>query len=292
MQCTRPQTMDYHKGGHKVPCGYCPACRYNQRVGWTFRISEQAKHSKEAWFITLTYDEENIPILSAEGEILRGSDKNRSDRMESLDVEDVVRFINSVKKRQKRTYRDFINTALTPSEAIAEPKISYYLVGEYGGKYGRPHYHLIVFNLWQSIAKELELEKIWKKGRIETESANPRLIHYITGYLHEKSDYVKDKQVKPFMRCSKGLGEQYVQRAKKYHKDTLNPWIWFNGHKIAMPQYLRDKIFTESENEIIKQKIQEWNTKEEEPPLLEETKHSRKQWEHTINYRSRQNRKF
>ena len=78
MRCTRPETLEYHKGGKTVPCGYCPACKHNERVGWTFRISEEAKHSKEAWFITLTYDQENVPLITSEtGEFVRGMVHNR-----------------------------------------------------------------------------------------------------------------------------------------------------------------------------------------------------------------------
>ena len=296
MRCTRPETLEYHKGGKTVPCGYCPACKYNQRVGWTFRISEEAKHSKEAWFITLTYDQENIPLLNHEtGELERGMENNRSNMCESLDHSDLTTFINSVKKAQIRDYKKLRDEARSPSEALRQPGIKYYAVGEYGGTYGRPHYHIIMFNLWQHIAREDRLDKIWKKGKVQTESLSPALIHYATGYIHEKSKYIRGKQIKPKMYCSKGIGKDYIKRNKQWHKNLLNPWIWFNGYKIGMPQYYKDKIFTEAEMEKVNEKIMEFQSKSEgndPPPLHEQTRDSRKQWEHSLNTRTRKRNKL
>lgn len=287
MRCTRPEQLEYHKGGKLVPCGYCPACKYNQRVGWTFRISEHARHSKEAWFITLTYDQENIPLLDYEtGELVRGMDKNRSDMCESLDASDLRRFLTSVKKAQVRAYKEVMENTLSPSEVVQKPELKYFAVSEYGGKLGRPHYHIIIFNLWSDLAREDRLLKIWKKGKVETEALNPALIHYATGYLFEKNKYLKGRQQKPKMWVSKGLGEQYVKRNKKFHKDNLNPWIWFNGYKIAMPQYYKEKIFTLEEIETINAKLMEHHS---ESDKIEITNHytDRKQSEYSINSRNK-----
>lgn len=280
MQCTRPHTTEYHKGGKSVPCGYCPACKYNERVGWTFRISEEARHSKEAWFITVTYDQEKLPIIDhSTGELFRGTENLRSERRETLLKRDIYKFIASLKKNQYRLWAE--------NKHLEKPKIKYYLVGEYGGKYGRPHYHLIIFNLWQNVAIETELEKIWQKGRIETEPANPALIHYITGYLFEKSDYIKGEQERPFMSCSNGLGKQYIEKNKAYHKAGLIPYIHFNGHKIGMPKYYKDRIFNDEEKQIIQSKIAEYQLENDNPPLLNETREQRGQNEYSIQYRNK-----
>lgn len=285
-------------------------------MGWTFRISEHARYQKEAWFITLTYDQDNVPLLDNNtGEIVRGMDKNCQDRYETLDYQDLTTFINSVKKAQNRAVREARSESRSPGEAFNDYVPSYYAVGEYGGQYGRPHYHIIMFNIWENIAQETRLEKIWKKGRIETEALNPALIHYATGYIHEKSKYIRGKQVKPKMQCSKGIGEQYVIRNKQFHKDNLNPWIWFNGYKIAMPDYYKDKIFTEEEKEAINKKIMEFHnvedprmetyvdktrTRVEDKRLIfsESTTdvprqtQEQAQWEHSINYRSKKRNKL
>lgn len=283
MQCTRPEQKDYHKGGQLIPCGYCPACKYNARVGWTFRVTEEAKHQKEAWFITLTYAQETIPLLdTTTGEIVRGMENNRQNMCESLNDGDLITFINSVKKAQAREWKSL------QRKDIVKPEIRYYAVGEYGEQFGRPHYHLIVFNLWESLANEIRLEKIWKKGRVETEALSPALIHYATGYIYEKNKYIKERQTKPRMYCSKGIGKQYIERNKKWHKELLNPWIWFNGYKIGMPKYYRDKIFNEEEKEIIIQKmLSHYENNQDELKTSKQYYGERKQSEYSINYRSK-----
>lgn len=288
MKCTRPEQIEYHKGGKLVPCGYCPACKYNARVGWTFRLTEHARHQKEAWFITLTYDQENIPLLDYEtGEIVRGMQNNRSNMCESLDAEDLRKFLTGLKKRQLRAYNEYMQETQSPSEVIKKPKLSYFAVSEYGGKLGRPHYHIILFNLWEHLAAETKLETLWKKGKVETESLNPALIHYATGYLFEKNKYIKGKQQRPKLWASKGIGEQYVKRNYKFHQDNLNPWIWFNGYKIAMPQYYKDKIFTQAQLDIINQKLLDYHNPNEVIKTAKQHYEERPQLEYSIKSRNK-----
>lgn len=292
VRCTRPVQKDYHKGGQLIACGYCPACQYNERVGWTFRVSEESKQAKEAWFITLTYDNENIPLWDTMYDTFyRGMQNNSSNRYESLNDKDLITFINSVKKAQARAVKEVAKNSLSPAEALAPRRPKYYAVGEYGSQYGRPHYHIIFFNIWESIANEINLEKIWKKGRVETESISPALIHYATGYIHEKSSYKKSYQQKPKMYCSKGIGEDYIKRNKKWHKDLLNPWIWFNGYKIGMPKYYKDKIFTSEELEIIQEKLSQFHA-QEEPVMTKAHYENRVQSEYSINSRTRKHKKL
>ena len=292
MKCTRPEQKDYHKGGQMIPCGYCPACKYNERVGWTFRLSEESKESKTAWFITLTYNQESVPLWDAAyGYMVRGMDNNASNRCESLNDHDAITFLNSVKKAQNRAIKEVLKQAKAPAEALAERRPKYYLVGEYGGRYGRPHYHIILFNVWQSVANETRLEEIWQKGTVDVQPISPANIHYVTGYVHEKNHYMRERQKRPRMYCSNGIGEDYVKKNKKWHKDLLNPWVWFNGYKIALPKYYKDKIFTSAELEKVNQKLQEhYDLNPKEPP----SNHygDRRQSEYSINSRTKKHKKL
>ena len=45
-----------------VPCGKCPDCVKKRTSQWSFRLRKQAEVSTSAYFITLTYDTEHVPI--------------------------------------------------------------------------------------------------------------------------------------------------------------------------------------------------------------------------------------
>lgn len=93
----------------KVPCGQCLACRLNYGRDWAIRITSEAKCHDANVFLTLTYDDEHLP----------------EDR--SLVKKHVQDFMKRLRKQVG--------------------KVRYFLSGEYGDKFMRPHYHLIIFGL-------------------------------------------------------------------------------------------------------------------------------------------------
>ena len=97
-----------------VPCGHCVGCSSDISRDWSYRMLMEKEMSKNAWFLTLTYDDEHIP-------------KNHQLSKEELDT-----FI----KKLRNFYYD-----------LGLKDIRYYACGEYGSKSARPHYHMIVYNL-------------------------------------------------------------------------------------------------------------------------------------------------
>lgn len=100
------------KGGEfvSVPCGYCVFCRLSRARSWAIRIMNETQMSGDSCFITLTYADEYLP----EGKTL-----------------------------VKKHFVDFMRR-LRKKFGVG---IRYFQCGEYGDKYGRPHYHAIIFNL-------------------------------------------------------------------------------------------------------------------------------------------------
>lgn len=107
LQCLKP----FGTGSTSFGCGQCLPCRINARRVWTARLILESKLHHEQLFITLTYDQENLPP----GEIL-----------------------------VKRDYQLFLKRV---RRAIQPQRISYYLAGEYGDRSGRPHFHAVLFGL-------------------------------------------------------------------------------------------------------------------------------------------------
>ena len=47
-----------------VPCGKCIECRLDYSRSWAFRMICELEYHEAASFLTLTYDDENVPLTS------------------------------------------------------------------------------------------------------------------------------------------------------------------------------------------------------------------------------------
>lgn len=183
-------------GGSELPCGKCLNCRINQRNIWTARLLlEQTQHD-ETSFLTLTYNEENLPS--------DGLLKKRDYRV----------FLKKLRKQINKTDPD--------------KRIKYYLCGEYGTINDRPHYHLILFGYGcpnygllkhDNIRKlnyyypaTIELLKCWPHGNIYNGRATPAAMAYNCSHLTKSlTDTQKAHGEQPqFHAMSKGLGKNAI----------------------------------------------------------------------------------
>lgn len=193
-----------------------------------------------ASFITLTYDNENLPLDY------------------SVKAKDLQDFWKRLRKNLQTKYHEFA------------PKISYYACAEYGSKekiylspgatktHGRPHYHAIVFGLnnWNDEHREI-LKKSWTlcepwlfdKDRGKNsgmQEVTPDDIQYVTGYVQKKlyGDVAQKETygeaTPPFCTCSNGIGLEFALK----NKDRLlnNGFTYFKGHKIGVPRYFCEKF--------------------------------------------------
>jgi hypothetical protein len=66
------------------------------------------------------------------------------------------------------------------------PQFRYFLVGEYGEKHGRPHYHLIMFNVQANFETEKIIKETWGHGFIQIKPADHKNIQYTARYVIKK----------------------------------------------------------------------------------------------------------
>lgn len=99
MKCLTPiwirETSD--NAGVEVPCGRCPNCVQTKRSVWTFRLMNELKASVSAFFITLTYAPENIPLIKQYGAYVSTLKKNIS----RISIRDYVREYRRIILRMK-----------------------------------------------------------------------------------------------------------------------------------------------------------------------------------------------
>lgn len=208
-----------------VPCNKCDECRKRRSADWAFRIAQEQKCSTSSQFITLTY--EKTPITN--------------NGFQTLEKNDFKGFMKRLRNYESQT-------------------IKYYACGEYGTRYLRPHYHLILFNLSGDITNKLE--KSWKNGLIDIGKAEPASIRYVTNYI-QKSKWQQinqnDDRSPEFSLMSKGLGKSYLTpQMVNYHRKTGTAVLTKSGGQLqAMPRYYREKIFTKPERATIAHEMRE-----------------------------------
>lgn len=214
--CINPVIL---KSGIAVPCGRCRICRSDIRNEWSIRIAiELMRHDRMPLFITLTYDNEHLPLAESCNPTLCRAD--------------VSKFLKDYKRINSLSNEDF----------------TYFGCGEFGDQFGRPHYHLLFFgdtdlyNLYfmDEESARTHLMKCWKNGFVHVGLAGYDGIHYVTKYcLKEGLHEVPDDVVKPFTIASKNLGSWWL---KSKQCDSLRAKLdWLMAHQDElyrmMPHY-------------------------------------------------------
>lgn len=95
-----------------LPCRQCIGCRLEKSRQWATRLLHETKFHNNACFLTLTYDDDNLP-------------ENRS-----LKPDDLSTFIKDLRARL---------------DYYGKEKVKYLAIGEYGDRTQRPHYHAALF---------------------------------------------------------------------------------------------------------------------------------------------------
>ena len=144
-----------------VPCGQCIGCRLERSRQWALRCVHEAQLHQDNCFITLTYDDDHLPV----------------DR--SLNLEHFQKFMKRLRKR----YGDGIR---------------FFHCGEYGENFGRPHYHACLFNfdfsdreLWSvregvRLYTSKSLQDLWTFGFSTVGEVTFESAAYVARYVMKK----------------------------------------------------------------------------------------------------------
>ncbi len=202
-----------------VPCGSCLGCRAEQARQWAVRLLHEMQMHDSAWFLTLTYSDEEMPEHG------------------SLYPEDLQGFFKAVR-------RDY------PAEAVR-----YYACGEYGGRTQRPHYHAVLFgvdfldkhilrdgasgDVWGSET----LDRYWRHGFAEFGAVTPKSAAYVAGYVRKKIG--KRAEPDDYTRVNEHTGE-LIQIEPEFARMSLRPAIGLNWiEKYWQDVYPRDRVVIE-----------------------------------------------
>lgn len=183
-----------------IRCGRCIGCRLNSANAWAVRCVHEASLHEFNSFVTLTYDDEHLPQYG------------------SLNYRDFQLFLKRLRKR------------------IGTP-IRFYMCGEYGEQFDRPHYHALLFgcrfsdaSLSNSIYSKMPiyrsavLESLWPFGHSSIGEVNMSTAQYCAKYTLKK--IYGDKARDHYVRLVPSTGE-IVSIEPEFSRMSLKPGIGF-----------------------------------------------------------------
>ena len=69
----------------------------------------------------------------------------------------------------------------------SDKKLRYYACGEYGGRFGRPHYHAIVYGLLPDQETRALVKDTWGLGLVHVGSVTYDSCRYVAQYIRKNS---------------------------------------------------------------------------------------------------------
>jgi len=215
-QCADGSIVFYESKRHdtvkslSLLCGQCVGCRLERSRQWAIRCMHEAQMHTQNCFITLTYDDAHLP----------------SDR--SLHYRDFQLFIKRLRKRY-------------PGR-----RIRYYMAGEYGENFGRPHWHACIFGLdfddkklWKRTSansllyRSENLELLWPFGYSSIGDVTFESAAYVARYIMKK--VTGKNAAEHYQEIDPDTGE-ITNRTPEFTKMSLKPGIGYEWYK----QYTSD----------------------------------------------------
>lgn len=214
-----------------VPCGKCLACLKNKQSAMVVRCKREAQQRGSFAFMTLTYDDDHLPItqsLFAVDKVSRSefqehpaefvstgyhpdeaftslfksilpSDKPRYHSyflMDDGSLEYWVRITPSVCRSDVRSWLKQARIQYKRDKGFPFPSFSYVAISEYGPRTCRPHYHLAFFGLKREHLYYL-LDR-WRFGKVKQ-------VRFVNQTNADGSD--------GFLKASKYIGK-YMSKGK------------------------------------------------------------------------------
>lgn len=217
-----PEMKQLHPDAIMIPCGHCDGCRADQTRQWADRMILELDHSGKGIFLTMTYDDEHLPVFV---------NPVTGEATPTLSKRDVQLFMKRLRKFFKGC------------------ELRYYICGEYGPRTSRPHYHAIIYGIecadfvdcqthglnplgqtyWVSEALQSE---IWQNGFCMFSDVSWQTCAYVARYVRKKLGYgeLYDSRLKEpvfsVMSRSPGIGMYYpiehpdvMEKSKVYLSD-------------------------------------------------------------------------
>lgn len=244
-------------------CGKCIGCKLDASKEFASRICmEQVYYPDNAHFVTLTYNDGDLPVKTDYGTVYRAQGM-RSDCLDEgakavLLFEDLQNWFKRLRRTIEYNYD-------------RPPDIRYYACGEYGPETLRPHFHICLFGLpGDDLAEHGKnklgnmlytsnlVEETWGHGFAPLAVNNYKTAGYTARYTMKKATGLDNKAFDRLglpheftvSSTKPGLAKRYYDEHKddiyRYDEITLNATSKDEKVQFSPPRYF-DKFF-EKEN--------------------------------------------
>lgn len=209
-----------------LPCGQCVGCRLERSRQWAIRMVHEAQLHADNCFITLTFDDHGL---------------NSVDR----EVDNPM----SLNKREFQLFMKRLRKSFYPK------KFRYYMCGEYGELFKRPHYHAILFGVDFDDKKLIKikdgfryysserLRESWSFGNNLITDVSFDSCAYVARYIMKKH-LGKNAWKHYFDYMDENSGELFGHRLPEYTTMSRRSGIgkeWLD--KYLQDIYPKDKVF-------------------------------------------------
>lgn len=190
-----------------LPCGQCIGCRLDRSRKWAIRCVQESQMHTQNSFITLTYAPEHLP---QDGSLVKWH------------------FTDFMKRLRSR---------------ISPKTISYFMCGEYGENFERPHYHACLFGHDfedKSPIQECEgiilyasplLDDLWSHGHCSVGDVTFESAAYVARYIVKKQ--TGENSYQHYQTTCEHTGN-LINREPEYANMSLNPAIgkrWYDKYQ-------------------------------------------------------------
>jgi len=223
----------------ELPCGRCVGCKRDRAREWSIRISHEASLYDVNWFVTLDYSDMFLPLSR------------------SLEYRHFQLFMKRLRKKR--------------GGANGRDPVRFFVAGEYGERFKRPHWHAILFNVqfpdrekyrngtWRSGM----LEELWGQGNCVMGAVTARSAAYVAGYTQSKlygrknAEHYEDvvnpltgevfRRRPEFCESSQGIGRGWFD---KYKGDLFpHDFAVQDGKKFRVPRYYMERFAQEADSQ-------------------------------------------
>ncbi|QCQ84995.1 replication initiator protein [Blackfly microvirus SF02] len=217
----------------KVPCGRCHGCRLDRSSRWALRCMHERRLHKQSSFLTLTYNNQNLP---ADGTLLK---------------RDLQLFMKRLRKAD--------SMPVVMVDGININSIRFFACGEYGDENNRPHYHVLLFNrdfddrkfykkskAGENLYTSKKVEELWPIGFNTVGDVSYESCAYVARYVLKKMQgpkaddhYAGREQEFVLMSRRPGIGSAWFD---KYHEQAYaHDNTVVDGREMPLPRYYDDK---------------------------------------------------
>lgn len=227
-----------------LACGQCRGCRLEKSRQWAVRCMHESKMHQQNCFLTLTYDDEHLNQKYWTGKYREDGSKAYAGNLH---------------------YRDFQLFFKRLRRPLPPNSLLFYMAGEYGEQYRRPHWHACIFGYDFPDKKYLGLSpagsKLYESDKLQTlwphgfssigeltfESAaytaryvmkkinGPQAKEHYTVLDHDTGELLELEPEFNNMSRSQGIGQSWL---KKYQADVYpHAKVIVRGKKTNPPRY-------------------------------------------------------